>query len=315
MSRLNLRDERGVSAVLVALLIVPLFGFGALAVDAAAIYSERRQLQNGADAAALAIAHDCASGLPACGTHQATADELTAANYDEAGSTHGVPVVTLGSNQVTVLNPGTQDHWLAPVIGIDSTDVTASATARWGAPGAGTAVLPLAFSTCAIDKFMVDGQPTDDLVLLILPKQADDGCTGTSGLPMPGSFAWLEPDPGVCGATSEIDGTTDASTGNSVPSECSPEYFQELIGQIVLLPIYDDAGDTGANGWYRIYGYAAFEITGFNFGGQYYSSPKPCTGEERCLEGYFREFVDPSDAFSYDPAAPDHGARVVSLIA
>ena len=55
-------DERGASAVLVAILLVPLLGFAAIALDVGALYVERGQLQNGADAAALAIAQDCSDG-------------------------------------------------------------------------------------------------------------------------------------------------------------------------------------------------------------------------------------------------------------
>ena len=316
MPRLNVREERGVSAVLVGLLMIPLCGFAALAVDAAAVYSERRQLQNGADAAALAIAHDCASALPACGTHQATADELTDLNYDEAGSTRGTPVVTMGTSEVTVDNPGTQDHWLAPVLGIASSDVTASATATWGAPGSGTAVLPLAFSWCAFQAQTGGGLPTgDDPILIEWTKTDDTTCTGPNGLAVPGGFGWLATDAGECGTTSTVDGIVDSSTGASVPAECTPEYFAGLIGETVLIPIFDESGGTGAGAWYRIYAYAAFTITGYNFAGQHYSSPKPCKGEERCIEGYFTEYVDSTDEWDHDPDAPDLGARVVSLTA
>ena len=53
-------NERGVIAPLAAILMVALLGFGALAVDVGAMYSEKAQLQNGADSAALAIAQTCA---------------------------------------------------------------------------------------------------------------------------------------------------------------------------------------------------------------------------------------------------------------
>ena len=46
-------DERGVSAVIVAIIVVVLFGFTALGVDVARLYEERRELQRTADVAAL----------------------------------------------------------------------------------------------------------------------------------------------------------------------------------------------------------------------------------------------------------------------
>ena len=125
----------------------------------------------------------------------------------------------------------------------------------------------------------------------------------------------MDTDPGVCGATTEADGTAYSSTGNSVPSPCSPGYFAGLINSTVLLPIFEESGGTGANAWYRIYGYAAFHITGYSFGGQYKSTPAPCNGSDRCIQGSFTQFVDSTDEFDYDPTAPDLGARVISLIA
>ena len=320
MQRLNLRDDRGVSAVLVALLLVPLIGFAALAVDLGAVYSERRQLQNGADAAALAIGHDCASGLPACTTSQATADEYTAANYDEAGSTHGTPVVTLGDSEVTVMNPGVQSHWLAPVIGHDESDVSASATVRWGSPGSGTAVLPLAFSWCAFEAQAVDGLPSGTDVIIKSTKTDGTTCTGPSDLVVPGGFGWLTTD-GECQSTSSIDDVVNSDPGASVPADCSAAYFADLIGETVLIPIFDESGGTGAGAWYRIYAYAAFTITGYDFGSPAYQfGPKACgstgkgLGEIRCISGSFIEYVDPTDEFEYDPDAPDLGARVVELV-
>jgi Flp pilus assembly protein TadG len=62
----GLRDDggRGAIGVLVAILIGAgvLFGMAALVVDVGQIYQNRAELQNGADAAALAVAKSCAQG-------------------------------------------------------------------------------------------------------------------------------------------------------------------------------------------------------------------------------------------------------------
>jgi len=57
-------DERGVVAAIVAILLGTgvLLGMGALVIDVGQIYQERAELQNGADAAALAVAESCALG-------------------------------------------------------------------------------------------------------------------------------------------------------------------------------------------------------------------------------------------------------------
>ena len=62
MRRTPTTDE-GATLVFVAVILVALLALTAFAVDFGRMYEERRQLQNGADAAALAIAEDCARGL------------------------------------------------------------------------------------------------------------------------------------------------------------------------------------------------------------------------------------------------------------
>ena len=81
----RLRDERGAVAVMVALLMVPLIAFAAIAIDVAAMWSERQQLQTAADAGALAIAQDCARG--ACGDPAETAESLAVANVNGQDTT------------------------------------------------------------------------------------------------------------------------------------------------------------------------------------------------------------------------------------
>lgn len=52
----QIRNEAGVTAVIVAIVVVVLFGFTALAVDVARMYEERRELQRTADLSALSAA-------------------------------------------------------------------------------------------------------------------------------------------------------------------------------------------------------------------------------------------------------------------
>jgi Flp pilus assembly protein TadG len=81
--------ERGAVVVLVSILLVTgvLVGFGALAVDTGQIYSERAQLQNGADAAAFAVAMGCAKSPTACPPSDLTsATKYATANYGAIAS-------------------------------------------------------------------------------------------------------------------------------------------------------------------------------------------------------------------------------------
>ena len=88
------------------------------------------------------------------------------------------------------------------------------------------------------------------------------------------------------------------------------------MGRTVLLPIFDDYGGTGDNAWYHVYGYAAFRLTGWDFGGQYTSGRNVCgsTGSDRCVTGYFTRFVDLSEAFTFTSDAPALGTNILRLV-
>jgi Flp pilus assembly protein TadG len=309
--RTRLAGDHGASAVIVALLMVPMLGFTAIAVDIGRMYAERARLQVAADAAALAVAQDCARG--ACGDMQATASSLVAANMN--GATSAPPVLSSAPLSVTVTGDKPTQHWFAPVIGIDATNVSATATVAWGFPGAGTAVLPLTFSWCEWNAQTGGGEPSGTTIRTIqFTKTSGTGCTGPSHNVVPGGFAYVNTDPAQCQATSAISQLMTSDTGNTPPSACANANFSGWLGETVLLPLFDQAGSTGSNAWYRVYGYAAFKLTGYFFGGQFSSSPQPCSGNARCITGYFVRFVDLSDRFTYTNDGPDLGASILRLI-
>jgi Flp pilus assembly protein TadG len=302
--------ERGAAAVVLSLLMVPMLGFAAIAVDVGALYAERARLQTSADSAALAVAQDCARG--ACGDMLATASAMVAAN--DGAATAAPPVLHSDPLSVTVQGSTPVRHWFAPILGQDSTSVSASATVAWGAPGAGTALLPLTFSWCEFAAQTGGGLPSGTTPRTIsLPKKSGTGCTGPSHMFVPGGFGWLVTDPGTCRATSAVGGRSTSEAGNNPSKGCVPQDLQALSGQTVLLPIFDESGGTGSGAWYHVYGYAAFTITGYYFAGQY-SWNKPCSGSSRCISGYFTRFVDLSDRFTYTSSGPDLGASILRLI-
>ncbi len=82
----RLKGDQGAVAVLVAIAMTALLGFGAIVIDIGQLYAERRQLQNGADAAALAVVLDCgsSSGCAADIAAAASAKARQNANDDAA---------------------------------------------------------------------------------------------------------------------------------------------------------------------------------------------------------------------------------------
>jgi Flp pilus assembly protein TadG len=306
----GVKDERGAVAVIVALLMVPLLGFAAISLDVAGMWWEKQQLRTGADAGALAIAQDCGRGD--CGTPSGTAQQLAGDNHHGAGATGSV--VSLTSSKVTVRDSATRNHIFAPILGVNSTVISAEATVGWGAPSGGTAVLPLTFSWCEWKLQTGGGLPSSTTEQTIyFTKSSATSCTGPSRNSVPGGFGWLTTSTG-CQASSTIsDALLYSSTGNSVPNGCSVSDFSSLVGKTVLLPIFDQAGDNGSNAYYHIYGYAAFRLTGYDFVGRYSINAKNCKGNDHCVKGYFTRFVDLSEAFTYSATAPALGASIVTL--
>lgn len=309
--RTRSRDERGAVSTVVALLMVPLLGFAALSVDVANLYLNRTQLQSGADAAALAVAQDCARG--ACGSAPATAQAMTASNLRT-----GTPstTVTTSPGRVRVDARTTVSNVFAPVLGIDTTRVRATATVAYGAPTGGRAVLPLAFSWCEWSQQVKNrglSSTTSGVVYLTKTSGTTD-CTGPSNNIVPGGFGWLTVSSGTCGTRTFISNVVMSDPGNSVPSGCSTTAFSSMVGTTVLLPLFDAYAGSGSGASYRIYGYAAFRLTGYHFGGQF-DVGNPCNGNARCVKGYFTRFVDLSEAFDYGAGAPDLGASLVRLTA
>ena len=312
--RRRLSGEHGATAVIFALLLVPMLGFAALAVDIGSLYAERARLQVAADAAALAVAQDCSRG--ACGDMLATARAMVVANDGDASAAQ--PVLNSAPLSVTVTGRTPVQHWFAPVIGHDATAVSATATVGWGAPSQGTAVLPLTFSWCSFKAQTGGGLPSTTTVRTIkLSKSAGlPDCTGPSGNVVPGGFGFLVTDSGTCEVTSALDQRMTSSTGNTPPQGCSAADFAGYMGRTVLLPIFDEFGGTGSGAWYQVYGYAAFTLTGYDFGGQFNTGKKVCggNGSDRCVLGYFTRFVELSDAWNYSADAPQLGASILRLI-
>jgi Flp pilus assembly protein TadG len=308
----GVRDERGAVAVIVALLMVPLIGFAAISLDVAGMWREKQQLRTGADAGALAIAQDCGAGRAACGTPSQTAQEMAAANHSTGGATG--TVVDISSSKVTVQASATRNHLFAPILGVNSTLIKAEATVQWGSPGGGTAMLPLAFSWCEWQQQTGGAQPsgTTSRTVYLTKTSGTTDCTGPSNNVVPGGFGWLTVNSGTCGTTTSIGNVIASDPGNSVPSSCSTADLVNLQNKTVLLPLFDSVTGTGAGATYRLYGYAAFTITGYHFGALS-TWNGPCNGNDRCIRGYFTRFVALGEAFTYSATAPSLGASIISL--
>jgi hypothetical protein len=322
-------NERGVIAPLSAILMVALMGFGALAVDVGAIYSEKAQLQNGADSAALAIAQACKkaqSSAPCAADQKVQAAPFANGNALDGFSNVASATVSssgaTGTVDITTETPAGAggEHFslfLARVLGVNSMEIRATAQAKWSNPTKGRSILPLVFAGC---EFIDDGLPHK-----ILTQGGGQGATDCNGRNpsnqiIPGGFAWLNPDGGTgCNVTATIGEWSKTSTGASIPTGCSSLFSAPLLGQTVAVPVYAYTCTdvlspcTGNNVKYMIQKWAGFKVLGWNFPGNV-SGPTGIFGPgENGIYGTFVGYSADPGLFTGTSPTPTGNVFVIEL--
>ncbi len=156
------REDVGATSVVVVLLMTALLVCAALVVDVGAMQARKAQLQDAADAAALALAQDCFehSGTSPLGCASAvvaaapaTAATIAVANLND-GQAEVVSVEFPTADTVQVTLASTQEAFFGGFAGAGDSDLRAAATARWEQP---VVALPLAMAAC---NFPAAGQQT-----------------------------------------------------------------------------------------------------------------------------------------------------------
>jgi hypothetical protein len=327
----GLTREDGAVAVMVALMLVSLLGIVALVIDVGMMYWEVRQLQNGADAAALAIAQDCADGNDCESDADAVAITFAGSNANDGAARAEVEFDAHGPDTVTVTaftddnaGSGRLPSFFARVLGVDSTTFARSATAMWGPASLGPSI-PLTISQCEWDIATNAGTtlPSAPIVIQIKGNPGANTCAiaGSPGHYQPGGFGWLDPTRDGCEAEVYHDGVP-GNTGSRPPSpDCNHNQpgvdWPGLVGQTVMIPIHHTATAPGNNTKYDMLALGAFHITSLKVGGgpEYLGGTGVCPGtgdNQRCLIGYFVKKTDIGGVV--DPDGEDLGVRVAQLI-
>lgn len=181
---------------MVALLSVVLFGFGALVIDVGALYAEKRELQNGADAGALAIGDACGEGAcptpteallkartfaganasdtranvqNVCSNEPALRDGIavTACAMPDAQlqsrldalDAAGVRYVAVTTDTLTATEGAVMPPLLSGLFGNTGTDVGAVSIVAWGGNAGGSAGnIPLIISACEWEIWTNNGE-------------------------------------------------------------------------------------------------------------------------------------------------------------
>ncbi|MFC4137906.1 MULTISPECIES: pilus assembly protein TadG-related protein [unclassified Microbacterium] len=334
---MNARDaslsERGAVAVLFAFLAVPLLVVLAFVCDAGLLYWEKAELQNGADAAALAVAQNCIQNASDCSSGANTVaaaiasdnanDDASAATVDPGQSllqqSHGKAFVTASSpagNGVahpfaSLLDPQT------------STTLQATASVEWGAPVSGSAVA-LTIAKCEfVDLPPQEADVANPVRTWITIEEDGNGvkqsnCSDGS----PGGFGWL--DGTNCVAEISIDTTVGGTTGiqpNSNKNGCSASVLQSNLCKVILIPLYSSSTGSGASATFTIERFAAFKLTGLKTSGANSDvycggnalAPEPPApkGKTKGIQGYFVRYVELGEDFQLGSGGPDGALTIV----
>lgn len=274
--------QAGQSLVLVALLLPVLLIVIALAIDGGYAFAQRRQMQNAADAGAVAGARAYALGnnvsteverfTTANGATSYTWQQLSEVRTDVLTNLD----VTFTNIQVTA--SVTFPTFFARIVGLD--EMTAVATAR------------------------ARVQPVDGIgnLLPIIPYEQNfvfgqEYTLWDDVLNMPGGFGWVNWDGGPPSAPVLVNYISNPSssgvhnigdwvyslTGITASSQVR-DALSYWINRPVIVPMYDIAQGQGSNGQYRISGFAQFILTSFNL-----------TGRDKSIRGRFSGLVTPGN--------------------
>ncbi len=298
--------QRGATAVIVAISMMAMLGFAAVAIDLGGAYSEHQQLQNGADAGALAIAQSCALG-----DCVDSSDKYAKANKLDGQATG--QVVGAITSTVTVETSSVRKNWFGAVIGIPTSTLTARATAEWGWPSGGV-TLPLTFSWCAFYEatggWDDEGKPLSDAEAAI--HVIEKSCTPPAHNEVPGGFGWLT---GInCSATVLAGNWVLTDPGNDGSTSCKDFDWTTLQNKTVLVPIFDQFTGSGSNAMYQIKGLAAFTITGYCFSQDAKWNVTKCPADKQ-IKGHFSNYVDLSGDYTIDAGSTHFGVATVKLSA
>ena len=340
-------DESGATIVFIAVVLLGLLAMAAFAIDFGRIWQERRELQLGATAGALAVGEDCARNLCAGGYSElSTAEAYADANAtDGAASVHSIDLDLSGQTvAVTTATENTAggdtlEMLFARVVGFDTITVGANAKVAWGTP-LNAATIPLIISDCEWRKTEA-GWPGADpgnlpdpdaisgvpwVTITFLDPLAAQECDAHPGHDtdkdgkLPGGFGWLDANSNCETQVTEGDIVSN-DPGSSPSTGCSTGEVADMLGEVVLIPYFSDLdGITGkgSNGDYLVEAYGAFLVAGYNFGGKYkeYQAPLddlPCSGSTRCIAGWFVKFVTHGGGPG-GLGGEDRGVTVIKLI-
>lgn len=325
--RARLDNESGATIVLIAVVLVGLIGMTAFVIDFGRIWQERRELQAGATAAALAIGEDCARDLLTCSDFTTTADQYASANANDGAAAVQYVDLDLGSQTVYVGTSTESESggdslpmFFAGIVGFDEARIGAEAGVAWGTP-LSAETLPLIVSDCEWFNSPGNGDPDElpapdelpgafELTTFFFHTQSEncDPSTLPSGADLPGGFGWID----SIACIAEIEQGAQVSARTGVSGSCR-SVLPGLVGTPVKIPFYSELQGNGTNILYTVAGYGLFVINGYRFPGAQ-GGTVPCGPPDTCVSGWFVNDAFHDDGGSGELGGDNRGVTVIKLI-
>ena len=267
------RDDAGVATIFVVTALPVLVLFAALVLDGGRAYIARRETQNSADAAALAMATDCAMGLPSC----VSGADTTAGNYKRSTTQRSsiTDETVVASDTYCDKDKGfckaTMQQSIGFIFAPGGGAVTRSGIARWGGIRAASVPSPITIAACEWDADMLPA--TADVEFFLDDPQKKIGCSSpTGGFSLLRATRDAQRDECITKPVQDASGDWTIAGRPGTPQRQIADCLDKILDKpnaadrTLLIPLYNDGlcgGRCSGNGDYPIEGYAMVLLKGY----------------------------------------------------
>lgn len=274
--------DRGSIAVIVAASFLPLSMAVAVVADGGRVWMEKQKLQNSVEASALAVARGHAlSGVSCSSTALALVDGTpTCSTSTSANGT----VATVAASESVALT-------FAQLFGRESAGIDASASVRIGPAGAVSGLRPVAMciANTGLADWLASGRTSTATYTIGI-----DSTSPECGSDVSGNWGVIDFDGGANSMSDAQDWIAvgydgSVSVGESLdgdPGIPSPALnLDELVGQSVILPVFENPRLEGSNATYDIAGFVKVRIVEVNLTGSASARNVKVVFEEGAVSG------------------------------
>lgn len=331
-------NESGAVAIMVAICCLMLLSVMAFVTDFGAAYTNKQRIQNGVDAAVLAVAQQialtapgtstCAQMAAMSATMRPVAEKYLADNAPEAAMPAGTEGFELscGSKGLIVKVVARQNSpvYFGQVMGFD--DIPIGQAAKSAVAPAGSIIGLRPFAICQADANKLKAQPGVSYNVSV--DNADLGCLSAAG-----NWGVMDFDGGSNPAGDTEKWVRDGYDGpisvappvfiDGDPGFPSPGKLKDAMTSIlddeIVLPVFDQVTGTGANSKFRLTGFISVQLCAFAFNnkgglGSCYTNLSPAPGDY--LQLRFKRFIpigELNTSCTLGTATCDNGVRLFGL--